>query len=217
MIAPGAQTLVKVFFTPDNPVKRPGDYTQDIQLRVQNSPRMLTLPATGSGFLVKMGATPKELDLGASLPNVDGAGAFVRSDFKLTNPSKQAIEIIAVDFDKQYLEEEQMLREATRYNEELGYMLLRPRLAGDPFWPDVAAQVAELRAAKAVADAAEAARQVAAAERKAADDERKRKIEAGEEVAKEEVEAVAGVRVVIVMIQAGTVVYPIARNSLELR
>jgi hypothetical protein len=154
-LPPGRHTDIKVFFTPDHPQKHPEEYPQDLPLRVVNNPRVVTLFAHGSGILFKARITPKALDLGAVLPSSVGVRTPISNDLVIKNRGSAPIEVVALDFDTQYLEEEAMLTEWQGYCPELGYALLRPRAPGGAFWEEVAAPARAERAATVAMRAAE--------------------------------------------------------------
>ena len=156
VLAPGKSEDVQVFFVPDHPGKHPDEYPQELHLRVTNNPRPLVLSANGAGMLHRVRIMPKALDLGSVLPSAATTPPEpIASDFKLKNRNGAPIEVISLDFDKQFLEEEAMLAEWQGYSPELGYALLPPRPPGGPFWREISEPVAAARAAAAaVADGA---------------------------------------------------------------
>lgn len=71
------------------------------------------------------------LHLGSVLPYAEGA---VKS-FELKNPMDQAIEVVSVDFDKKYIEEEEILKRLEQFNQQAIEPLFMPlRLPGAEFW-----------------------------------------------------------------------------------
>lgn len=77
-------------------------------------------------------------------------------DFTVRNRSDKSIEIYSLEFDPQYVSEEQILRKCKGYDEE-GYIHLKVREAGEPFWEELAAEAAAAAGGAAPASPAPAA------------------------------------------------------------
>lgn len=98
----------------------------------------------GIGINYAVEAAPETLKLGPVLPYDTSA----ISCFELRNPMDQAIEVYSLDFDKQYIEEEEILRRienftATGSGEPLFLSLRKP---GAEFWPSLRTQDEKKRA-----------------------------------------------------------------------
>ena len=90
-----------------------------VKVALSNSQKIFTL--TGRGLTTKLQFSPSILDLGPILPN----HTDVR-EITVTNNNDKAIEIYSVDYDKTYLEEEEILWTCTGYGPD-GIMRLPTR------------------------------------------------------------------------------------------
>eukprot|EP00854_Cymbomonas_tetramitiformis_P000766 gene766-1240_t len=134
MLVPGERQFMNLYFEPTWP--RPPErlhYSQVIPIRVTFNKRDVKLECTGLGFMLGLRLEPPVLDLAPILPSAEKPNeAF----FTMINDSHVPIEVFSLDVDKQYLEDEEILREAEGYAEQ-DRMLLEPREAGSGLWPDI--------------------------------------------------------------------------------
>jgi P pilus assembly chaperone PapD len=127
VLAPHEKLLLEVTFIPVTE----RDYSVKVGFKTTNNPRNATLVLKGSGREKKIAVSPSALQL----PPVQPYGEAAEAEFSLINPTDYPLEVYVLEFDKDYLEEEGLLRESERYNGET--LLLPPRNAGDPMWSDV--------------------------------------------------------------------------------
>ena len=78
-----------------------------------------------------MEIAPNSLKLGPVLPYENNSIA----EFELRNPMEQAIEVYSLDFDKQYIEEEEILKRIESFNAATPEPIYLPlREPGNEFW-----------------------------------------------------------------------------------
>eukprot|EP00232_Nephroselmis_pyriformis_P008175 CAMPEP_0182895474 /NCGR_PEP_ID=MMETSP0034_2-20130328/25702_1 /TAXON_ID=156128 /ORGANISM="Nephroselmis pyriformis, Strain CCMP717" /LENGTH=2117 /DNA_ID=CAMNT_0025029307 /DNA_START=132 /DNA_END=6482 /DNA_ORIENTATION=- len=112
---------------------RAESYSQKIPLKVLHNNKLFSLQAKGSGHTLSTKFDAPAVDLGAILPTAEGPNeAWVR----LINPCKYPIEVFSCDFDKQYMEDEEVLRHAEGFDER-GVLRKPPLAAGEPMYPDL--------------------------------------------------------------------------------
>ena len=151
----GHSVSVRVIFMPDHPSKHGEEYKQDLHIRLANNSKPTVLSATGTGYLQRIKVAPKTVDMGAVLP---GTGQTATGEFKIKNPGQLPLEVIALDFDEQHIEEERMLAAWNGYSEEHGYSLEVARPAGGEFWQHIRAHYERLEAERLEAERLEAER-----------------------------------------------------------
>ena len=130
----GHSVSVRVVFMPDHPSKHGEEYKQDLHIRLANNSKPTVLSATGTGYLQRIKVAPKTVDMGAVLP---GTGQTASGEFKIKNPGQFPVEVVALDFDEQHIEEERMLAAWNGFGEEHGYALEVARPAGGEFWQHI--------------------------------------------------------------------------------
>jgi adenylate kinase family enzyme len=118
----GEKVNVEITFVPDSKKK----YSQVIQLKCTNNPKPKKIMCTGAGQELDIVIEPGEINLGPVLPHTDTDYPFV-----VTNNSSCDIDFYSLDFDKKYVEDEDVLL----YNADQfvdGYLSLPPRTPGEP-------------------------------------------------------------------------------------
>ena len=129
-LMPGESQNVAVTFCPAQ--NREDPYLQKLPLKVGYSSQVVNLVCRGTGYTLKMRLDPPSLNLGALLPGKRANS----TEFRIVNDSKHDIEVYSLDFDKQYLVEEDMLRNCDMYGED-NVMKIETRDAQQGLWAEV--------------------------------------------------------------------------------
>ncbi|GMH58813.1 hypothetical protein TrST_g5240 [Triparma strigata] len=129
MLAPGQCTNVSVEFLPAD--ERP--HALKLPLKVASGNKAKNILLTGLGQQVHLTLSPSLAEFGPILPRTPGGISQV---ITLTNESDKAVEVYSVDFDTNYLEEENILMKASGYGED-GVMQLPVRSPGVPLPPHI--------------------------------------------------------------------------------
>ncbi|KAM4614098.1 hydrocephalus-inducing protein homolog [Discoglossus pictus] len=122
ILLPGQSQNVEIRFMPQE--EKP--YSQRLMLQVAKSSQHVVLLVQGQGMEPRLDFTPSVLQLGPVLPFSHGDEAQVL----VRNPCSFPIEVYSLEMDKQYLEEEKILRMLKGYDEQ-NSLLLPPRLPGE--------------------------------------------------------------------------------------
>lgn len=154
----GHSVSVRVVFLPDHPSKHGEEYKQDLHIRLANNSKPTVMSATGTGYIQRIKVAPKTVDMGAVLP---GSGQIATREFKIKNPGQFPVEVVALDFDEQHIEEERMLAAWDGYSEEHGYALEVARPPGGDFWEHIRAHHQKLEAENLAAEEKEKEQQEA--------------------------------------------------------
>lgn len=101
-LLPGQKQTVDIMFMP----VQEKQILQKLNFKVKENPRLFTLNAKGTGISYNMEVLPDSLQLGPVLP-YEHKGSRI---FEIRNPMDFPIEVFAVDFDKQFQEEEDILK-----------------------------------------------------------------------------------------------------------
>ena len=115
------KVLVCVEFIPTEARK----YHLDVVLRVDQNTRSKSLKLMGEGSGALLRFEPGTVDLGTVLPRAPGEERVVT----LTSQSDVAVEVYSLDFDTEYLRDEEVLSAVHVYDTD-GYYRSVPRLAG---------------------------------------------------------------------------------------
>ncbi|XP_054029320.1 hydrocephalus-inducing protein homolog [Dryobates pubescens] len=107
-------------------------YMSQLKLNICQSSQHLQLLVLGSGLEPRLEFCPEELELGPVLPASPGAQGTV----VVKNPCEFPIEFYSLEFDQQYLAEEQILRELEGYDCRRT-LLLPPRAPGEQLPPEL--------------------------------------------------------------------------------
>ncbi|NWU95982.1 HYDIN protein, partial [Upupa epops] len=127
-LAPGQRCNVQVRFSP----MEEKSYRSKLKVNICQSSQYLQLQVSGRGLEPRLEFSPTELKLGPSLPHSHGAEGTV----VVKNPCEFPIEFYSLEFDKQYLAEEQILRTLKDYDDH-NTLLLPPRVPGGKLPPEV--------------------------------------------------------------------------------
>uniref|UniRef100_A0A8B9BFH4 HYDIN axonemal central pair apparatus protein n=1 Tax=Anser brachyrhynchus TaxID=132585 RepID=A0A8B9BFH4_9AVES len=127
-LAPGQRCNVRVRFSPTEE----RSYRSELKINICQSSQHFQLPVSGHGLEPQLEFNPPVLELGPLLPYSSGAEGTV----VVKNPCEFPIEFYSLEFDQQYLAEEQILRVLKDYNCH-NTLLLPPRAPGEKLPPEV--------------------------------------------------------------------------------
>uniref|UniRef100_A0A669QXT0 HYDIN axonemal central pair apparatus protein n=1 Tax=Phasianus colchicus TaxID=9054 RepID=A0A669QXT0_PHACC len=127
-LAQGQRCNVRVRFTPTEE----RSYRCELKINICQSSRPLQLQMSGYGLEPRLEFDPPLLELGPLLPYSSGATGTV----VVKNPCEFPIEFYSLEFDQQYLAEEQILRMLKDYDCR-NILLLPPRAPGEKLPPEV--------------------------------------------------------------------------------
>ncbi|NXI51133.1 HYDIN protein, partial [Chloroceryle aenea] len=127
-LAPGQRCNVQVRFSPT----KEKSYRSELKIDIFQSSQHLQLQVSGQGLEPQLEFIPSVLELGPVLPYSHGAEGTV----VVKNPCEFPIEFYSLEFDKQYLAEEQILRMLKDYDCR-NTLLLPPRSPGEKLPPEV--------------------------------------------------------------------------------
>ncbi|KAJ3047832.1 hypothetical protein HK097_011139 [Rhizophlyctis rosea] len=102
------------------------EYDEVLPIKIAMNPKPIPLHLFGKGAKLNVVFEPDNLVMGPILPASEG----IEKRFVAYNPSNYPIEMFSVEFDQQYLEEEDALRRIGGY--ENGAMFMAPREPGSP-------------------------------------------------------------------------------------
>ena len=149
LLQPKERQMIKVMFTPVE--DRVAPYAQKLPIKVTHNPKPLNLMCKGTGYTLKIDLEPQTLHLGAILPKTEEQAPNV-AEFEISNGTDHDLEVFSLDFDTQYLDEEEILRHCPLYDKD-DVMLLEPLPPGQGLW----AKVVELDKQRKSREAKEAA------------------------------------------------------------
>uniref|UniRef100_A0A8C3CDK8 HYDIN protein n=1 Tax=Cairina moschata TaxID=8855 RepID=A0A8C3CDK8_CAIMO len=127
-LAPGERCNVRVRFSPTEE----RSYRSELKVNICQSSQHFQLPVSGHGLEPQLEFNPSVLELGPVLPYSNGAEGTV----VVKNPCEFPIEFYSLEFDQQYLAEEQILRVLKEYDCH-NTLLLPPRAPGEKLPPEV--------------------------------------------------------------------------------
>ncbi|XP_068267686.1 LOW QUALITY PROTEIN: hydrocephalus-inducing protein homolog [Nyctibius grandis] len=122
VLAPGHRCNVQVRFSPTEEKS----YRSNLKINICQSSQHLQLQVSGHGLEPQLEFSPSVLELGPSLPYSGGAEGSV----VVKNPCEFPVEFYSLEFDQQYLAEEQILRMLKGYDRR-NTLLLPPRAPGE--------------------------------------------------------------------------------------
>ncbi|NXJ80823.1 HYDIN protein, partial [Trogon melanurus] len=128
VLAPGQRCNVQVRFSPTEEKT----YRSELKINVCQSSQHLLLQVSGHGLEPQLQFSPTVLELAPSLPNSCGTEGTV----VVKNPCEFPIEFYSLEFDQQYLAEEQILRMLKDYDCH-NTLLLPPRAPGEKLPPEL--------------------------------------------------------------------------------
>ncbi|CAM9162906.1 unnamed protein product [Bubo scandiacus] len=127
-LAPGQRCNVRVRFSPTEEKS----YRSELKINILQSSQHLQLQVSGRGLEPQLEFSPPVLELGPLLPYSCGAEGTV----VVKNPCEFPIEFYSLEFDQQYLAEEQILQTLKDYDCH-NTLLLPPRAPGEKLPPEV--------------------------------------------------------------------------------
>ncbi|NXT36809.1 HYDIN protein, partial [Pelecanoides urinatrix] len=127
-LAPGERCNVRVRFSPTEEKS----YRKELKINICQSSQHLQLQLSGHGLEPQLEFSPTVLELGPLLPHSSG----VEGTVVVKNPCEFPIEFYSLEFDQQYLAEEQILRMLKDYDCH-NTLLLPPRAPGEKLPPEV--------------------------------------------------------------------------------
>ncbi|XP_074733534.1 hydrocephalus-inducing protein-like, partial [Strix uralensis] len=127
-LAPGQRCNVRVRFSPTEEKS----YRSELKINIFQSSQHLQLQVSGRGLEPQLEFSPPVLELGPLLPYSCGAEGTV----VVKNPCEFPIEFYSLEFDQQYLAEEQILQTLKDYDCR-NTLLLPPRAPGEKLPPEV--------------------------------------------------------------------------------
>ncbi|XP_074708608.1 hydrocephalus-inducing protein homolog [Strix uralensis] len=127
-LAPGQRCNVRVRFSPTEEKS----YRSELKINIFQSSQHLQLQVSGRGLEPQLEFSPPVLELGPLLPYSCGAEGTV----VVKNPCEFPIEFYSLEFDQQYLAEEEILQTLKDYDCR-NTLLLPPRAPGEKLPPEV--------------------------------------------------------------------------------
>lgn len=121
VLQPDQRCNVQLKFKPSEEA----EYRALITVSVERNPKVQTFMVRGAGEECKLNFSPAVLELPPVLPYSAGVERLVT----IQNPSNKDIEVYSLDFDRQYIDEEEILRHTEGFED--GLLLLPPRKPGD--------------------------------------------------------------------------------------
>ncbi|XP_041964608.1 hydrocephalus-inducing protein homolog isoform X2 [Alosa sapidissima] len=143
VLLPGDRLNVQVKFSP----AEGRAYSQNLVLSVAQSTQRILLLAQGKGEEPQLEFSTSVLDMGPVLSHSAGEEIEVL----VRNPCPFPVEFYSLEFDKQYLEEERVLRVLKGYDAQ-NVLLLPPRAPGEGLPPELLEHYKELHAHESHAD-----------------------------------------------------------------
>ena len=123
VLLPNERSIVKVVFTPSETRA----YATKIPIKVTGNPKGRAVTVKGKGSVLSLSFDPPRAQIGPVLP----LAAPVSMPVRLVNPTSLPIEVYSLDFDRQYADEEAVLRRSELYGTD-GLLRYPPRLPSDP-------------------------------------------------------------------------------------
>ncbi|XP_033896012.3 hydrocephalus-inducing protein-like [Acipenser ruthenus] len=139
VLLPGERINVQVKFSPAEEKL----YSHRLALCISQSSHRVMLLAQGKGLELQLDFSPTVLEFGPILPQNNGDDV----DVLVKNPCAFPIEFYALEYDKQYLEEEKILRMIKGYDCH-NIMLLPPRAPGEKLPSEILEYFEERRRAR---------------------------------------------------------------------
>jgi hypothetical protein len=120
-------------FTPNSDKQ----FQQKLTFKCKDNQRQFVLNVKGQGIHYQVDLVPETVGLGPVLPYDTSAVQCI----ELRNPMEQAIEVLSQDFDKQYVDEEDILKRMDHFQAAQPEPLFLPlRAPGGEFWPTLREQ-----------------------------------------------------------------------------
>ena len=149
VLNPGDNQQVTVTFTPE--YNKDGKYEIKLPLKIVRNSKPTTLVCKAVGYTLQMSIEPPYINLGACLPNTtedtESDQLELEAEFEVVNSCDYDIEVVALDVDKQYLVDEEVMREYSGFDQE-SQLLLKPRNPGEKVWEEMVTEFTEKQKAK---------------------------------------------------------------------
>ncbi|RKP17543.1 hypothetical protein ROZALSC1DRAFT_24102, partial [Rozella allomycis CSF55] len=121
VLQPNENCEVSVQLTPSKPKR----YEYELQLKIGNNPKPFVIPVTGLAYKSMIKIEPNNLKLPPVLPYSEGVSAM----FSIENVTNHACEVVLLEFDKQYREEDEIMKKTGMFKD--GPLYFPPRRLGE--------------------------------------------------------------------------------------
>lgn len=129
-LLPGQKQTVDIIFTPTHEKI----VTQKLQFKCKENSKLFVLNVRGHGINYALDIIENSIQMGPVLPYDKSAVKQV----EIRNPMSFPIEVYSSDFDKQFIDEEEILKRFEALNTEKGDVIYESlRKAGQEFWPAI--------------------------------------------------------------------------------
>jgi len=129
-LLPGQKQSVDVIFTPTHEKV----VSQKLQFKCKENNKLFGLNVKGYGINYSLDIIENSIEMGPVLPYDKSSIKIV----ELKNPMSFPIEVYSADFDKQHIDEEDILKRYELLNNEKGDVIYEQlRKAGQEFWPTI--------------------------------------------------------------------------------
>lgn len=128
-LLPGQKQTVDVIFTPTHEKI----ISQNLSFKCKENGKVFALAVKGHGINYSLEIIESSVEIGPVLPYDKSAIKTI----DIRNPMQFPIEVYSADFDRQYLEEEEVLKKFEPINEKGDMIFEKLRKAGQEFWPNI--------------------------------------------------------------------------------
>ena len=129
-LLPGQKQIVDVIFTPTHEKV----VMQKLQFKCNHNSKLFIMNTRGHGINYSLDIIQNSIEMGPVLPYNKSSEKVI----ELKNPMNFPIEVFATDFDKQFVEEEEILKRYELLNTEKGDVIFEKlRKAGSGFWQNI--------------------------------------------------------------------------------
>jgi hypothetical protein len=129
-LLPGQKQTVDIIFTPTHEKV----VTQKLQFKCKENSKLFALNVKGHGINYALDIIEHSIEMGPVLPYDKTSVKIV----EIKNPMNFPIEVFSTDFDKKFMDEEEILKRYEPLNNEKGDVIFEElRKAGKEFWPNI--------------------------------------------------------------------------------